>query len=188
MANPSVIIVDTDRDLRSAMRVQLDAIGFTCFVAVDAREAVERAMAETPRLVLLDAAVPRLGAFEACARIRRLPGCHSVPIVLTTLLDRRQIRAAAARAGANRVLVKPFSVNDLMRELEPLANPGDLLPWARGPRINAPVLGGMAEPPQRVWAPPPARPSSPVPQTSTLAQGLHILDLVRRVETKRGPI
>ena len=115
MANPSVIIADSDRDLRSAMRVQLDAIGFTCFVAVDAREAVERAAAGTPRLVLLDVALPRLGAFEACSRIRRLPDGHGVPIVLTTLLDRRQVRAAAARAGASRVLVKPFSVTDLMR-------------------------------------------------------------------------
>jgi CheY-like chemotaxis protein len=187
MAIPSVIIADTDRDLRSALRVQLDALGFTSFVAVDAREAVERASSQTPRLVLLDVSLPRLGAFEACARIRRLPDCHAVPIMLITLLDRPQVRAAAARAGATRVLVKPFSLNDLLRELEPLVDAGGPIPWPGSPGVPAPVPSGMAEPARRVWGPPPVRTSTFVPQASTLAQGLHILDVVRSRETKRGP-
>ena len=188
MPNLPVIIADRDRDLRSALRVQLDAIGFTCFVAMDAHEAIERAARHPPGLVLLDTALPEFGAYEACAAIRRLADCRDIPIVLVTAIDRRQIRTAAIRAGASLVLVKPFSVSELLRALEPIRTDIDGSaagqPFAGGP---ANPMSGVAEPPRQVWGPP-ARSKPTEPRPPQLEQGLHMLAVMRRREAKQaGP-
>jgi CheY-like chemotaxis protein len=185
MSNPNVIIADPDRDFRSALRVQLDAIGFVSFVAMDAREAIERATQQQPRLVILDVGLPRLGAFEACVRIRRLPDCRAVPILLVTLIDRPQIRAAATRAGASGLLVKPFSVSDLLRQLTPfVADPFGQVTWREIGGPASPMPPGMAEPARQIWTIP-ARSGEARPQPAPLAQGLQMLDVMRRREAKR---
>jgi len=188
MPNLPVIIADRDRDLRSALRVQLDAIGFTCFVAMDAHEAIERAARHPPGLVLLDTALHDLGGYEACAAIRRLADCRDTPIVLVSTIDRPQIRAAAIRAGASLVLVKPFSVSDLLRALEPFRTgvdgPAAWQPFADGSACPA---SGFAEPPRQVWGPP-AKISPLEPRPPQLEQGLHMLAVMRRREAKQaGP-
>jgi DNA-binding response OmpR family regulator len=205
MPSFTVIIADPDRDFRGALRVQLDAFGFASFVAADAREAVEWSTRRVPRLVILDVGLPRLGAFEACARMRQLWTLRSVPIVLVTRVDRRQIRQAAECAGASLVMAKPFSVNDLLRQLKLLTNdpgdPDDKIAWPEHAGAAACLAGGMAQPLRPVWAPS-AKPTTqlgtaPAPdhwvregagrvQPETLMQGRYMLDVMRRTEAKRG--
>jgi DNA-binding response OmpR family regulator len=185
MSDASVIIAARDHDLRGTLRVQLEAVGFVCCVAVDAREAIQHAAERTPRLVMLDAGLPRLGGYEACAAIRRLPECRTVPVVLVTMADRPQIHAAAKRAGASLLLVRPFSVNDLLRRVAPLV--AGAAPWQAidGGRLRP--VSGMAESPRHIWSAPAAPAPSRI-EASPLAGGRQMLEVMRRREAKRvGP-
>jgi CheY-like chemotaxis protein len=182
----TVIIADRDRHLRNALRMQLDELGFSAFVAHDAREAVELANREVPRLVILDTDLPDLGAYETCAQIRRMPACRDVPILLVAMLDDPRIRVAAARAGGSAVLMKPFSVQDLLRGIAPfMGDDADLVASNRTRGNTGRWPDGMAEPFQHIWTTPP-RPGQPRPGDPTATRSLHMLTVMRRRETGRG--
>lgn len=123
MTDPFVIIAEQDWNLRNVLRQSLDGLGFQCLVTPTAAEAEDFAAHVAACLVLLDVELPGFGGYDACARIRHRPSYARIPIVLMTGTDHPRRRAAARRAGASAMLVKPFSVNDLMREVAPLLGP-----------------------------------------------------------------
>ncbi len=181
MTSPYAIIADTNRAFGRALRVQLDGVGFVSFVETDLAAVLEHLEQFVPALVLLDVNLPGLGAYQACIRLRRSPGCANLPIVLMGPHARPQVRAAALHAGATGYLVKPFALQDLWRETGgcmPLPRAAD----GRG-AMAAPGSAGVAEPQQVIWTPPPVRPPPIGPAPSA---GQHMLDVMRRREAKQG--
>jgi DNA-binding response OmpR family regulator len=176
MSSRYAIIADSDRTFSGALRVQLDALGFVSFVALDARAVIEHMQQFTPGLVMLDVRLPGLGAYQACLHIRSLPGCSSLPIVLMADSNRPQIRVAAQRAGANVLLVKPFSMNDLMQRLEALGNPDD----RQTAKMAVNWQHGVAEAPPMIWSPPEKPASAP-----DLSLGSQVLNVMLSRESKQ---
>ena len=179
----TIIVADPDSQFRNVLRTELSYRGYTPFVATDGAEAVRLARRTPAHLVILDTALPGLGAYDACVYMRRLPRYDAVPIVLMTMTDQPRIRLAATRAGATRVLPKPFSVNDLLRELEPfVVDETDQDAVSRWRQASGATQGwpAAAEPPMKVWetAAPPTRPNG---EGSYLRQGLATLDIMRGV-------
>ncbi|HEY8288196.1 MAG TPA: response regulator [Acetobacteraceae bacterium] len=143
----NIIVADIDPDMRTIIRMHFDAFGFVVFQAAHGLEAVDLAERTDARLVLLHTDLPRLGAYEACARIRRLAGYRDTPIVMMTVGESPKVRAAARWAGATKVVVKPLSVIDLCRELEPLmTDPED-------PPLPVPWRGLAEASPPLIWQP-----------------------------------
>lgn len=175
MSEDFVIIAEQDWNLRNVLRQSLDALGFQCLVTPTAAEAEDFAAHVAACLVLLDVELPGFSGYEACARVRHRPGYRDVPIVLMTGIDHPRRRSAARRAGATTMLVKPFSVNDLMREVSPLLSPGSI-PATRTAR----VLPATA----RTWETP--APTERMGGEHTgLSVGRRALD-VARLATRRG--
>jgi hypothetical protein len=104
------------------------------------------------------------------------------------MADRPQIHAAAKRAGASSLLVRPFSVNDLLRRVAPLMAEADGMAFGQpidGGRLRP--FSGMAEPPRHIWSAPAAPAASRI-EASPLAGGRQMLHVMRRREAKRvGP-
>ncbi len=167
MSSHFVIVAQPDWNLRNVLRQHLDGIGFRTLVTPTAAEAEDFAARVVAALVILDIELPGITGYETCVRIRRMPGYAGVPIVLLTGQDLPRRRAAAGKAGADVLLVKPFSMNDLMREVEPLLS-GSAAPG------GAPA----APPPVTVWAP-----SPPLQwrfgEGSELSVGKRMLDMLR---------
>lgn len=61
----------------------------------------------TPDLVLTDYRIPDLDGLELTRRVRALPGCAAVPIVLVTAAGEQAVRQRALRAGVTDFLTKP---------------------------------------------------------------------------------
>ncbi|MGE4046575.1 MAG: response regulator [Acetobacteraceae bacterium] len=172
-----IIIADSDHTLRNVVRQHLSDLGFNALLAASGPEAERLARRALARLVILDIELGLLGMYDACARIRRHPGYEGIPIVLLTAVDAPRRRAAAIRAGASAFLVKPFSVNDLMREIEPFI----LDPDMRRFDDDAPYrvrMPGFGEPPVQVWGPPPEM-AWKFGTESKLAEGRRVLDVLR---------
>ena len=135
---PIVIIADPDPIISSVLRVEFTHRDFAVFLAGSGQEAEELAAHTVAHLIILDSRL-HLGAYDACARIRRRPGYADRPIVLTTGEPSARITAASERAGFTVLVTKPYSVDDLLGAIEPFLKPGDRLV---DHRAHAP---GMAE-------------------------------------------
>lgn len=175
-----VIINETNPHVRDAMRGYLHDCGFTVFLARNGQEAVGYASCTPVQLVMLDLIQPRATAYEFCARIRRLPGYELVPILLAGFLDTAVIELAAA-ARATRVLAKPMSIDDLVRETEDfLFDPDDR--QARGHGWGGRVGAGLAEAQAPLFPPPAARRSY-----VSLEAGSRALAVVRQSAAQPRP-
>ena len=173
-----VIIADADRNLRNVLRQHFTELGSYPILAADGAEAESVAMNMQARMVILDIDLTIFTSYDACARIRRTAGYQSVPIVLMSAIDAPRRRAAAQRAGANSFLVKPFSVNDLMREVAPffaVSGPPVAEKPAAPSRPRVPGFGGA---PVQVWEPSPQL-TWKFGTDSKLAEGKRWLELVR---------
>jgi DNA-binding NarL/FixJ family response regulator len=97
--------------------------------ASDGNEAVERAVALRPDVVVLDVAMPRLGGLEAARRIRK--AVPETRILVLTMHEEEEYVLRMVRAGAAGYLVKDGAAAELVQALRALkANKGYFAPQA----------------------------------------------------------
>ncbi|MFL6291190.1 MAG: response regulator [Thermoanaerobaculia bacterium] len=115
-----ILIVDDHVIVREGARALLEDEGFEVVAeAGSGDEAVERARALAPDVVVIDLVMPGLSAIEAIRRIRG--SCPETQVlVLTTFLDDRQVHEAIA-AGAIGYLLKDVLKADLARAIRDAA-------------------------------------------------------------------
>ena len=102
-----ILIVDDSETCRKVTRLFLESqLGLeVCGEAVDGVDAIEKARALNPDLVVIDLAIPLMNGVEATSELRAM--MPRVPIVLFTMYEDVVYRALALSAGASRVLSKP---------------------------------------------------------------------------------
>jgi two-component system cell cycle sensor histidine kinase/response regulator CckA len=113
----TVLLVDDDVDVRSAMARALTELGYTVIEAGDGIEALEIARRDHPRLtaVLLDTVMPRMGGRETFAELRAL--APDLPVLMTTGRAAPDEVAELIALGVDGFLPKPFDVAALSRAL-----------------------------------------------------------------------
>ncbi len=105
-----VMIVDdrpTARSLLMGLARSLElGLHVECFA--DPQAALDRAMAQTPDLVISDYRMPGMDGIEFIRRLREVPKLYEVPIVMVTVVEDRQIRYQALESGATDFLTRPI--------------------------------------------------------------------------------
>jgi signal transduction histidine kinase/serine phosphatase RsbU (regulator of sigma subunit)/DNA-binding response OmpR family regulator/anti-sigma regulatory factor (Ser/Thr protein kinase) len=107
-----ILLVDDNADLRDHV-ARLLRPSFQVTVAVDGRDALDRAMAEQFDLVLTDVMMPRLDGFGLIKALRADERTRDVPIVVLSARAGEEASVEGLTAGADDYLVKPFSARDL---------------------------------------------------------------------------
>jgi putative two-component system response regulator len=81
-----------------------------CSVAAftDPIEALAEAANSRFDVALVDYVMPQVTGIEFIGRVRALPGCDDLPVVIVTTHDERTVRNAALEAGATDFLTKPI--------------------------------------------------------------------------------
>jgi DNA-binding response OmpR family regulator len=124
-----VLIVDDNVSFRTVARVLLEAGGFhVTGEAGTVSDAVRRAGATRPDVVLLDIGLPELDGWGTLDRIRQLT---DVPIMMVTGQTSELEKVRALKAGADDYLTKPFGIQELLARTEVLlrrARPREELP------------------------------------------------------------
>ena len=107
-----LMIVDDHQMLREGLRRSMSEIGFDVIgEASDGDEAVTRATAQRPDVILMDVTMPRMDGVEACRLVKdALPDTH---IVMLTMHADQSVLADAIRAGASGYLVKDCSTDEI---------------------------------------------------------------------------
>ena len=107
---PYVLVVEDDPDVRTLVVETLHDAGYTAEAFADGREALRRAAAQRPSLILLDHNMPCLDGPTFAQRYRDLPGPHA-PIVLMTADP--DVARTATVINAEAWLAKPFDLDAL---------------------------------------------------------------------------
>ncbi len=109
-----VLIVEDQADVRDVIRISLEMEDFAIHEAADGHAALQQAARVRPDLMLLDVMMPGLDGLQVCQRVRADPALKRTKIVMLTARDQARDRQAAAQAGADHYLAKPFSPIELL--------------------------------------------------------------------------
>ncbi len=109
-----ILVVDDEPQIRSALDVNLRARGYAVDLAVSGEDALHRAAAHHPDLVLLDLGLPGIDGLEV---VRGLRGWTAVPIIVLSVREAEADKVAALDAGADDYVTKPFGMNELLARL-----------------------------------------------------------------------
>jgi diguanylate cyclase (GGDEF)-like protein len=101
------LVVDDDPVLRLTIGRFVEKLGFSARLCADGASAVEAVRNDPPDVVLLDAAMPEMDGFSACAAIRDLPMGAKLPIIMITTYDDDVSVDRAFAVGANEYITKP---------------------------------------------------------------------------------
>jgi two-component system cell cycle response regulator len=104
----TVLVADDDADILRFVEINLRLEGFQVVTARDGRDALAKAAAVRPDLVLLDVQMPGIDGYTICARIRADASLAAVRVIIVTANYGSAAVEAARRAGADDLLVKPF--------------------------------------------------------------------------------
>jgi two-component system cell cycle response regulator DivK len=110
---PMVLVVEDDPDHRDIMTIALTHHAFDVRVALDGFEGVERALAERPDVVLMDASLPGMDGWSATASIKQVaPEMCVLMVTANALPEHRQMALAV---GCDGFYTKPIEPTRLIR-------------------------------------------------------------------------
>jgi two-component system, cell cycle response regulator DivK len=102
-----ILVVEDDADNRRIVVKVLSVEGYTIIEATDGHQALERARAELPDLILMDLALPNMDGWEATRRIKADPQLRHIPVVALTAFAMRGDEEQARAAGCDDYVAKP---------------------------------------------------------------------------------
>ncbi len=115
-----VLVVDDDADMRSRLRSVLERSGWTVTEAGDGAQALDVVKHAPPHLILLDLTMPVMDGFFFLHRLRQMPGCNDIPVVVLSARDITRDERESLE-GADRILKKgETSMRELTAELRKL--------------------------------------------------------------------
>jgi DNA-binding response OmpR family regulator len=127
-ARGRVLVVDDEPTIADVVSRYLLRAGYQAQVAATGQDALARAAAERPDVVVLDLMLPDLDGLEVMRRLRKQNG-KQMAIILLTARGEESDRIVGLRLGADDYVVKPFSAGELiarvdaiLRRLEPAVN------------------------------------------------------------------
>ena len=103
---PLILVVDDDVFVRGMLQNLLEKQGYRVTTATDGMNALAAIERCHPNLVLMDAVMPVMDGFKACAELQKLPGAD-IPVIMVTSLDDEPSVNKAFEVGAVEYITKP---------------------------------------------------------------------------------
>ena len=95
------------------MQLELEVLGYDVTVAQDGQEAVQKATAEPPDVIVMDMLMPKMDGFQAASLIRQNPKTKDIPSLAATALARPGDREKCLESGCDGYIAKPFTHKQL---------------------------------------------------------------------------
>lgn len=113
MSKKTILTADDSASMRQMIAFTLRDAGYDVVEACDGREALAKIAAATPHMLVTDLNMPHMDGIELIRRVRALPQCKYIPIVMLTTESQDARKQEGRAAGASGWIVKPFRAEQL---------------------------------------------------------------------------
>jgi twitching motility two-component system response regulator PilH len=111
-----LIAEDSPVDSQNLARIFAEA-GWTVVSAGNGQDAITKAKAELPDLIMMDVNMPGLDGFSAARKLMADPATKGIPVVFVTSKDQKADRVFAQMLGAKGFVTKPYTANQILETL-----------------------------------------------------------------------
>ena len=113
-AEAKLLVVDDEFNILELLATSLRFAGFEVVTAGNGREALEKAHAENPDLIVLDVMMPGMDGFEVTRRLRE--NGTTTPVLFLTAKDATEDKVTGLGVGDDYV-TKPFSLDEVIARI-----------------------------------------------------------------------
>jgi two-component system alkaline phosphatase synthesis response regulator PhoP len=107
-----ILIVEDEPNMVAGLRDNFEFEGYQVITAPDGAAGLERALSESPDLVILDVMMPRMSGLDVCKQLKsKRP---SIPIIMLTARGQEIDKVVGLELGADDYVTKPFSIRELL--------------------------------------------------------------------------
>lgn len=117
-----ILIAEDERDIRDLIEFSLTFAGFEVVTAVDGQDAVEKALAAKPDLIMMDVRMPRMTGYEACAKMKTMDEIKDIPVVILSAKGQESEIQTGLNAGAYEYILKPFAPDELIQRVKDIVS------------------------------------------------------------------
>ena len=115
-----ILLVEDEPDLAATMQLRLEMQGYQVSLAADGQEALNRARAEMPDLIILDIMLPKMDGYKVCRMLKFDEKYRKIPVMMFSARAQEKDKQVAMECGADDYLVKPFEPNILFGKIKEL--------------------------------------------------------------------
>jgi two-component system KDP operon response regulator KdpE len=114
MAEPVVVVIEDEPQIRRFLRATLQGQGYRLFEAATGADGLVEAASRQPDVVIVDLGLPDMDGLEV---IRRLREWSSVPVIILSARGGERDKVTALDAGADDYIEKPFGTDELLARI-----------------------------------------------------------------------
>jgi len=115
-----ILVVEDNETTRDLVQTQLTFLGYRVTTAKNGAEAVAKAIAELPDLIVMDIQMPVMDGLHAASQIRKEPTTQVIPILAATAKTMSGDKQKCLDSGCNDYIAKPFTHKQLQIAVEKL--------------------------------------------------------------------
>jgi two-component system phosphate regulon response regulator PhoB len=115
-----ILIIEDEPDIQLLIHNILTSNGFEVIKASTGEEGLVLAAKMKPDLIIMDIVMPGLSGLEVCRLLKTKKDTKSIPVIISTALDREIDRKYAEEYGADAYIVKPFTIERILGEVDRL--------------------------------------------------------------------
>lgn len=108
-----ILIVEDNSDLSQLLALYLNHAGYETSRAINSAQAISKALAERPDLIITDLYLPDMNAVDATVLLKQDPITSGIPVVVLTAMTLGEWKAKALKAGVAKYLIKPITPPEL---------------------------------------------------------------------------
>jgi len=121
--NQLILVVEDDAIMQKMALKILRSRGFSCELAVTGHDAVAKALALRPGLILMDLSLPEMNGWEATRALKADPALARIPVVAVTAHAMVGDKETAIAAGCAECVTKPYELDELIAVVERYIGP-----------------------------------------------------------------
>jgi len=111
-----ILIVEDEPNMVAGLRDNFEFEGYQVITAGDGLEGLQKALDESPDLVVLDVMMPRMSGLEVCKQLRAKRA--TLPIIMLTARGQEVDKVVGLELGADDYVTKPFSIRELLARVK----------------------------------------------------------------------
>lgn len=115
MEKQRVLVVDDDREIVTAIAINLQNEGYETLKAYDGLQALDIISTQKVQLIILDVMMPKLDGLSATLKIREK---KNIPIIILSAKSEDTDKVLGLSIGADDYVTKPFNTMELMARVK----------------------------------------------------------------------